>query len=73
MSPFVLWRYIGHPQSDRWKAVLAEAGIELKWAPIKEVYRGNRRAGLTHKQCRRVMEIWYAGVGERRLRRWRAA
>ena len=71
MSPDVLRAFLGAPHWSRWVKLLAAAGVELRWRGLKEAGRGRRRAGLTHGECRRVMEVWFRELGEWKLKRWR--
>lgn len=54
-----LWLFLGKPRPRRWKRLLAQCGLEL--------LTGRSRT-LTHAECRRVMEVYFRQVGERRLR-----
>lgn len=69
MSPDVLRRFLGEPRWSRWKRLLASAGVSYG----KSSLGGNRARGLTHGECRLVMEAWFRELGEYRLKKWRGA
>lgn len=63
MRSTLLRRFLGEPRWRRWLQVLADAGL------------GEAKKGrlLTHRECRRVMEVWYRDLGEFRAKRWKAS
>lgn len=68
MSPHELRRFLGEPRWRRWLELLASAGVSYG----KSRLGANRARGLSHGECRRVMEVWFRELGEFRLKRWRA-
>lgn len=69
ISPRELRVFIGHPKNGQWKALLKRAGLdELPMEPNRYGSWMVPRTRFTLDEARRLLELRYAEIGERRMR-----